>query len=69
VDPLVLILPVFPGHESPGDQLEPNWIPAPFGPFLAGLRMYGPSTKVQNDQWHMPALGKADWPWGARERL
>lgn len=23
----------------------------------------------QNDQWHMPALGKADWPWGARERL
>jgi hypothetical protein len=26
----------------------------------AGLRMYGPSAKVQNDQWQMPAMKKAD---------
>ena len=53
-------LTLYLGHDSPGGQLEPNWIPAPAGPFLAGLRMYGPSATVQNDQWHMPALEKAD---------
>ena len=37
-----------------------RWIPALAGPFLAGLRMYGLSATVQNDQWHMPALEKAD---------
>ena len=47
-------------HHSPGDQLEPNWISAPAGPFLAGLRLYGPSAKIQNDQWQMPALEKAE---------
>jgi hypothetical protein len=47
-------------HDSPGEDLEPNWLPAPAGPFLAGLRLYGPSDRVQSDQWHMPDLRKAD---------
>ena len=48
------------GHDSPSGQLEPNRIPAPAGPFLGALRLYDPSAKVQNDQWQMPALEKAD---------
>jgi len=49
-------------HDNPGHELEPNWIPAPARAVLAGLRMYGPSAKVQNDQWQMPAMEKAGWP-------
>ncbi len=46
-------------QHSPGAGREPNWIPAPAGPFLAGLRLYGPSDKIQTGEWHEPPLRKA----------
>jgi hypothetical protein len=32
--------------ESPGKALESNWLPAPDGPFYAGMRLYGPKRST-----------------------
>lgn len=32
--------------ESPGKALEPNWLPAPDGPFYCVLRLYGPKEEA-----------------------
>lgn len=29
-------------HESPGEGLESNWLPAPAGPFYMAVRLYWP---------------------------
>ena len=29
-------------HESPGAENEPNWLPAPSGPFFMVMRLYWP---------------------------
>ena len=47
-------------HRTPSAELEPYWLPAPAGPFLAGLRLYGPSEKIQSDQWTLPDLKRVD---------
>ena len=38
--------------ESPGTELESNWLPAPGGPFYLVMRLYGPETR---------GLGRVDW--------
>ncbi len=46
-------------NESPGADKEANWLPAPRGPFIAMLRMYGPSEKnptILNGTWKPPAI-------------
>ena len=43
-------------HESPGKDKEPNWLPAPEGPFSAILRLYWPKEEALDGTWTMPPL-------------
>jgi hypothetical protein len=46
-------------HESPGADLESNWLPAPAGKFMLMLRMYWPSEtdpSVLNGSWSVPPV-------------
>ena len=42
------------GNESPGAELESNWLPAPDGPFYMVLRLYGPKPEVLDGSWTPP---------------
>ena len=44
--------------ESPGIELESNWLPAPDGPFYCVLRLYGPEASALSGDWVNPALVK-----------
>lgn len=46
-------------HDSPGKDKEPNWLPAPEGPFSATLRLYWPKAEALNGAWTPPPLRKA----------
>ena len=46
-------------HESPGADKESNWLPAPNGLFLAGLRIYWPDTDILEGKWEPTAIKKA----------
>lgn len=41
-------------HESPGKEREPNWLPAPKGPFFMVLREYWPKPEALNGSWKAP---------------
>ena len=43
-------------NESPGKDLEANWLPAPKGPFNLTMRLYGPKTEALNGKWNPPAV-------------
>jgi hypothetical protein len=43
-------------HESPGEEKEINWLPAPEGPFVLILRMYQPHQEVIDAKWEAPPL-------------
>ena len=45
-------------HESPGGDLEPNWLPAPAGPFFMALRLYWPKAAALDGTWKQPLLKK-----------
>jgi hypothetical protein len=53
-------LTLYVQHERPSAKLEPNWLPAPEGPFVAVLRMYWPKTEALDGTWKVPPLTKAD---------
>ncbi len=42
--------------DSPGADLESNWLPAPDGPFYLILRIYLPKPEVLNSTWKQPPL-------------
>lgn len=44
--------------DSPGKELEANWLPAPDGPFYTVLRLYGPEENVLNGSWKNPPMLK-----------
>ena len=44
------------GKESPGPALEPNWLPAPDGPFYMVMRLYGPEPEALEGTWTPPQL-------------
>lgn len=48
------------GKDSPGKDLEPNWLPAPDGPFYVVMRLYGPEKEALEGKWTPPELTKAD---------
>ena len=48
------------GKDSPGKDLEPNWLPAPNGPFYLVMRLYGPEKTALEGQWTPPKVKKAD---------
>jgi len=46
-------------HESPGTNKEPNWLPAPNGPFFMVLREYWPKPEALNGSWKVPPAVRA----------
>jgi hypothetical protein len=48
--------------DSPGKELEPNWLPAPDGPFYVVMRLYGPEQAALEGEWTPPPLVKAAAP-------
>ena len=46
-------------HESPGKNREPNWLPAPTGPFFMVLREYWPKPDALNGSWTVPQAVRA----------
>jgi hypothetical protein len=45
-------------HESPGKELESNWLPAPNGPFASYLRIYWPKDEVLQGEWTAPQMNR-----------
>ena len=45
-------------HERPASQ--PNWLPAPEGPFSLNLRLYWPQAEVLDGRWRPPGLRRTD---------
>jgi len=43
-------------HDNPGPAKQPNWLPAPDGPFYAVLRVYLPGDTVLDGTWKRPQL-------------
>jgi hypothetical protein len=42
--------------DSPGADLESNWLPAPDGPIYVVMRLYWPKESGLNGTWRPPAL-------------
>jgi hypothetical protein len=47
-------------HESPGKELEANWLPAPKGPFFIAMRLYWPKDGALDGTWTAPKLTPLD---------
>jgi hypothetical protein len=45
-------------NESPGKDKEPNWLPAPKGPFLVFMRLYWPKEAALDGTWKHPPMTK-----------
>jgi hypothetical protein len=45
-------------NESPGK--EPNWLPAPKGPFFIAMRLYWPKEAALDGTWKQPPMQKAE---------
>jgi hypothetical protein len=45
-------------NESPGKDKEPNWLPAPKGPFVIALRQYWPKEAALDGTWKQPPMTK-----------
>jgi hypothetical protein len=45
-------------NESPGKELESNWLPAPKGPFAMYMRLYWPAEAALDGSWKAPELEK-----------
>jgi hypothetical protein len=45
-------------NESPGKDKEPNWLPAPKGPFIVAMRLYWPKEAALDGSWKQPPMTK-----------
>ncbi len=43
-------------HDSPGEDKESNWLPAPNGPFWSPMRLYWPKDAALDGKWVAPSL-------------
>ena len=43
-------------HDSPGKAREPNWLPAPEGPFVVVTRLYWPEPEALDGTWKQPPM-------------
>ena len=46
-------------NESPGADLEANWLPAPKGPFNLTMRLYAPRSDALTGKWNPPVVVKS----------
>ncbi len=46
-------------NESPGKDMEANWLPAPKGPFNLTMRLYAPKSEALTGKWNPPPVTKA----------
>jgi hypothetical protein len=46
-------------NESPGEDKEANWLPAPKGAFNLCMRLYGPKADALTGRWNPPSVTKA----------
>ena len=53
-------LTLYVQKDSPGKELEANWLPAPDGPFYSVLRLYGPKETALSGEWVNPPLVKSN---------
>jgi hypothetical protein len=47
-------------NESPGAELESNWLPAPAGPFSTIMRLYWPKTEALDGTWKAPPIRRVE---------
>jgi hypothetical protein len=52
-------LDIYFQYESPGADKESNWLPAPNGPFMLGLRIYWPEQVILDGKWKPALIQKA----------
>jgi hypothetical protein len=43
-------------QDSPGKDKEPNWLPAPSGPFIVFMRLYWPKEAALDGKWKQPPM-------------
>jgi hypothetical protein len=43
-------------NRSPGKDKEPNWLPAPKGPFFIAMRLYWPKQEALEGTWKQPPM-------------
>jgi hypothetical protein len=53
-------LTLYVQHESPAPGKEPNWLPAPKGPFIAIMRIYWPKEAALDGSWKQPPMTKTE---------
>lgn len=53
-------LTIYLQNISPGADKEPNWLPAPEGPFVAAMRLYWPRKEALSGQWQAPQLQRVN---------
>jgi len=46
--------------DSPGKDKEPNWLPAPKGPFNLTMRLYAPKSDALIGKWNPPPVTKTE---------
>ncbi len=46
--------------ESPGEDKESNWLPAPEGPWWVVMRTYGPGETIRDKTWKVPPVKQVD---------
>lgn len=47
-------------NESPGQDMEANWLPAPKGGFNLCMRLYAPESEALTGKWNPPPVIKAE---------
>jgi len=53
-------LTLYVQNESPGKDKEPNWLPAPKGPFVGFMRLYWPKQAAIDGTWKAPPMTKVN---------
>jgi hypothetical protein len=47
---------IYVQHDSPGKELESNWLPCPSGPFTMAFRCYLPREELRSGSWLPPKV-------------